>query len=188
MCLFWLLKWEKLKGRNWRLFADFCSFSTGFWKAKGLGVADFRRICRSLQMFAGTRSFFAEAGFPHLVFPLFKGEKPTPKNPPTPINPTENSLGKQFAQTLSAYLLFHLKKKGRTVCTNTSSNSPENCLRKLFLLGWVVFGVGFSPLTFGALLLLLMIPWGFISIFTILGELEGVHFKAHLVKTCNVSS
>ena len=35
-----------------------------------------------------------------------------------------------------------LKERGRTICTN----SPENCLRKLFLLGWVVFGMGFSPL------------------------------------------
>ena len=72
----------------------------------------------------------------------FKGEKPTPKKPPTPINPTENSLRKQFAQALSACLLFNVKERGRTVCTN----SPENCLRKLFLLGWVFYGVGFPPL------------------------------------------
>ena len=28
-------------------------------------------------------------------------------------------------------------------------NSPENCLRKFCLLGWVIFGVGFLRLTQG---------------------------------------
>ena len=81
---------------------------------------------------------------PCLVTPISR-EKNPPQKPPSPINPTEHSLRKQFAQTLSARLLFNLKERGRTVCTN----SPENCLRKLFLLGWVVFGVGFLPLTIG---------------------------------------
>ena len=42
-----------------------------------------------------------------------KAKKPTPKKPPTPINPSEKSLGKQFAQTLSACLLFKIYKGQR---------------------------------------------------------------------------
>ena len=58
-----------------------------------------------------------------------QGRKTHPQKSPTQINPTENSLRKQFAQTVSACLLFNLEEIGRTVCTN----SPKNCLRKLFL-------------------------------------------------------
>ena len=39
-------------------------------------------------------------------------------------------------------LLLNLTERGRTVCMNSS----ENYLRKLVLLGWVVFGVIFLPL------------------------------------------
>ena len=62
-----------------------------------------------------------------------QGREIHPKKLPTPMNPIENSLRKQFAQTLSACLLFNLQQKRRTICTTSS----ENCLRKLFLLGWV---------------------------------------------------
>ena len=68
------------------------------------------------------------------------------KNPPRKTTHPNKPNWKQFGQTVcpnsSACLLFSLREKGRTVCTN----SPENCLRKLFLLGWVVFGVGFPSL------------------------------------------
>ena len=100
-----------------------------------------RYACRS--RFPQNPGVFFRCSSSSALQPPYQGRKIQPKKPPTPINPTENSLRKQFAQTLSACLLFNLKERGRTICTN----SPENCLRKLFSLGWVVFEVGFSPLT-----------------------------------------
>ena len=67
----------------------------------------------------------------------FKGRKIHPKKPTHPNKPNWKQFAQQFAQTLSARLVFYSIERGRTDCTN----SPENCLRKLFL-----WGVGVLPL------------------------------------------
>ena len=72
---------------------------------------------------------------------LLSGKKnPPPKKALTPINSTENNLCKQFAQTLSACLLFIWKERGRTIV----HEQPRKLLRKLFLLGCVFLPWYFS--------------------------------------------
>ena len=67
---------------------------------------------------------------------------PEKKKPPTPINPTEKSLGKQFAQTASACRLFNSWGK--------RENTLHEQLRKLFtqtlLVGVGGLGGGFPSL------------------------------------------
>ena len=72
---------------------------------------------------------------------ICQGKETHPKKPPTQMNQTENSLRKQFAQTLSACPLLNLKERGRTVSTNSS----EKCSHGLFI-GVSSFGGGFPSL------------------------------------------
>ena len=66
--------------------------------------------------------------------PSSAGGRSPPQQTTHPNKPNQ----KQFANSLPKLFLSasFLKERGRTICTNSS----ENCLRKLFLLGWVVLG------------------------------------------------
>ena len=72
---------------------------------------------------------------------VFQGKEIHPKKPATPGNPTENSLCKEFAQTLFVCLLFNLEAGGRTVYTNSS----EDFFAQIIFIGVVVSGVDSFP-------------------------------------------
>ena len=115
-------------------------FSSFLWGQSAQKNPPGKSPAKSSKIHTRIPDIFLQRGPGQKVFvqiPSFTTRRPTQK-PPTQIKTVcTNSLRKQFRDSLcklSPFSLLNKQKTDKRVCAN--------CLCKLFLFGWVVFGVG----------------------------------------------